>query len=723
MKKNQILSRNEAANALQITGVLLAGVLPLSAQDSEPSPAGDEAVRLPPVTVAAEREGGYVVEQAPGVTKMNIPIAETPGSIQVVPRQVIEDQAALGLEDVYINVSGVARSGNTLNAQSEVMPVIRGFETPIIFRNGVRATQVGAVDLVNIEQVEVLKGPASILFGALEPGGVLNYTTKTPLAAPFYELNQEFGSYSLFRTTFDATGPIDQERRLRYRLNAAFTDSGSFRNDVDLERWAVAPVLAWSLSDQTDLTLDFSYTHETVPYDSGVPFGFDDEPLVPISTFFGDPTLDGRTLEDIFAGFTLEHRLNEVFTFRNRFQFHRAMPKNESIRHRGVRGTPGAEELRLRYQNEERVDDEYQLVPELLADFNTGSIEHRALAGVDLIHQESDFDRFRQNLPNVPITENPDFRFTPPADNDPAPAFRSDLQWVAIYLQDQMSMLEEGRLKLLLGGRWDYVDQEQWVPAESSSTQSEFTGRAGVLYEVTDWAAPYASLSQSFLPQGLSVVDQGGSVLDPERGVQYEAGIKFELFNDRLLATVAAYEIEKEDVAVFDNELFANTGQIAYFPGVEQQSRGVELDVTGRITDALSVIANYAYTDTEVLENSGDPAMEGDRLGNVPLHLARLWLAYNFAAGSLLEGLGFGTGLRYESERMAQFDDTLTLDEFVVFDAGAWYRHALEGGQTLKAQLNVQNITDEEHYVRASDRSIVHPGAPLRVIGSIGMEF
>ena len=675
MLKNQNSHDGKNRRVIQLTGLILSGALQVNAQESTAQEQSEPAVKLPDITVLAEPEQGYVVEGARGITKMDIPIAEMPASIQVVPRQVIEDRAALRLEDVFINVSGVAESGNTLNAQSEVMPVIRGFEAPIVFRNGVRATQVGAVDLVGVEQVEILKGPASILFGALEPGGVLNYTTKLPLASPAYELNQQFGSYSLFRTTVDATGPVNDERTLRYRLNAAYTDSGSFRHDVDLERWAVAPVLAWSLSDQTELTLDFSYTRETVPYDSGVPFGFDNEPLVPISTFFGDPTLDGRTLEDVFAGLTLEHQINEVFKFRNRFQFHRAMPRNESIRHRGVRGTPGAEELRLRYQNEERVDDEYQLVPELLAEFSTGPIGHEAIAGVDLIHQDSDFDRFRENLANIPITDQPDFSYTPPPDDDPTPAFRSDLQWVALYFQDQLSMLDEGRLKLLVGGRWDYVDQDQQVPEESSSTQNEFTGRAGLLYEATDWLAPYVSVSQSFQPQGLSVVDQSGSVLDPERGVQYEAGIKFELLKKRLLATLAFYEIEKEDVAVFDNELFANTGQMAYFPGVEQQSRGVELDITGRVTEELSVITSYAYTDTEVLKNAGDPGMEGDRLGGVPLHMARLWLAYNFAPDTLLNGFGLGAGARYESERMAQFDDAVVLDEFVVFDAGAWYRH------------------------------------------------
>ena len=146
------------------------------------------------VTVTAPSPQGYDAPRAAAATRLNVPIIDTPVSVQVVPRRVIEDQAALGLEDVYTNVSGVAESGNTLNAQTEIRPMIRGFDTAVPLRNGLRATTVGAVDLVNIDSVEVLKGPASILYGAIEPGGVLNYVTKKPLMAPRYDVAQQFGT-------------------------------------------------------------------------------------------------------------------------------------------------------------------------------------------------------------------------------------------------------------------------------------------------------------------------------------------------------------------------------------------------------------------------------------------------------------------------------------------------------------------------------------------------
>src|SRR5690606_19795691 len=140
----------------------------------------------------SEEPGEYNAKTSSTATGTLSPIAEVPVSVQTVPRQVFEDQAALRLEDVYINSSGVVEAGNTLNARSEVLPFIRGFESPFLFRNGMRATEAGAVDLVNIESVEVLKGPASILYGGLEPGGIVNLNTKRPLALPFYEVKQTF---------------------------------------------------------------------------------------------------------------------------------------------------------------------------------------------------------------------------------------------------------------------------------------------------------------------------------------------------------------------------------------------------------------------------------------------------------------------------------------------------------------------------------------------------
>jgi len=554
---------------------MISGVGLLVAQERE------SVKELEPLRVIEGELGRYGSRDATAALRNSVPILETPVSVQVVPKQVMEDQAAEGLEDVYRNISGVVQAGNTLNAQSEVLPFIRGFEAPVMLRNGMRATTVGAVDLLNIESVEILKGPASILFGGLEPGGVLNYTTKRPSERKGAELSLQFGSYENYRVEMDATGPLVSGESLLFRVNAAYTDSESFRNHLKLTRAAVAPSLLWRIDSDTTLNVDFSYSREEVPYDSGIPLGLDGRSLTPAGAFFGDPELKGRILEDIFTGYTLEHRINRVFTLRTQFQYHRSEPRNESIRHRGVRGEPGAERLRLRYQNEDRTDVEYQFILDMLAEFNTGGLDHSAMIGIDWTQQETDFDRFRQNLPDVDITAEPVVRFAPPEDLRRTPTFRDQTEWIAIYFQDQISLLEESRLKLLLGGRWDQVEEDDQLTGATSDS-GEFTGRIGALYELNHWLSPYASATQSFLPAGPSTVDREGVPLDPERGVQYEAGLKFQFFEQRLLATIAAYRIQKKDVAIFDLPFFFETGNFAWLSGVDQRSQGVELDVVRR---------------------------------------------------------------------------------------------------------------------------------------------
>ena len=675
------------------------------------------------LTVTAPNPDGYDAPRAAAATRLNVPVIETPFSVQVVPLRVIEDQNALGIEEVYANVSGVTEAGNTLNAQTEIRPIIRGFEAGVPLRNGLRATTVGAIDLVNVESIEVLKGPASILYGALEPGGVLNYTTKKPLMAPRYEVAQQFGSHGHSRTTLDATGPLNTARTVAYRVNAAYQDSDSFRDALALDRVAFMPSLTFRPDDRNELFFDFSYSRERVPYDSGVPFGLDGEPLVPIDTFFGDPELDGRNLRDYFSSVGYVRQLAEAVTIRTQFQFHRVHALNESIRHRGVRGLPGAELLRRRYQNEDRTDDDYQFVADVVSSFDIGATSHQALVGFDLAFQDSTFLRYRQNLPNLSITADPQVRFVPPA-NQPQQTVLGSNRWAGVYFQDQISALADGRLKLLVGGRYDTSRGEgvRDGVAQAPTEAGKLTGRFGAGYSIVPSTLAFASVSQSFRPQIAGTVDVGGNLLDPQTGLQYEGGFKFELFGGRFSSTASVYHIRKENVPVFNFPLFLETGAFTYFPGVAERSRGVELDVAGRVTDGLSLIVNYAWNNAETVENSADPSEIGQQLGNTPAHLSRAWIAYDLPADGPLAGLGFGLGVRAQDEQRVQFD-TLVLDGYAVADLGIWYRLRVGRQQRLRLQMNVDNLFDREHYVRASDRSIVHPGAPRSAIASIGYEF
>lgn len=674
------------------------------------------------ITVMAPNPEGYQAPRAAAATRLNVPIIDTPVSVQVVPRRVIEDQAALGLENIYTNVSGVTQSGNTLNAQTEIRPMIRGFETAVPLRNGLRATTVGAVDPVNVESVEILKGPASILYGTLEPGGVVNYVTKKPLFARQFEVTQQLGSNSHLRTTVDATGPLNAGRTVAYRAIAAFENADSFRELVSLRRFAFVPSITFRPSERTEVFADFSYSNESVPYDSGVPFGANGQPLVPPRTFFGSPSLNGRDLTDGFSSLGVFRRLNASTLLRTQFQFHRVHALNESIRHRGLGGVPGAELLRRRYQNEDRTDDDYQFVGDVVSTVTLGRTKHDVLVGLDLAYQDSEFRRFRTNIPDIPLTGN-SLDYAPPA-VQPQEVILGTNRWVAAYAQDQISVGSAGRLKLLLGARYDTSSGEGTRDglAQTPSEDSSVTGRFGAGYKLSDAVLAYASVAQSFVPQAPGTVDINGTLLDPQTGLQYETGLKAETLAGRLLTTVSVYHIRKENVALSDLVLFNQSGQIAFFPGVAERSRGVELDAAGRISDRVSVFANYSFNDAETVEHASTPSQIGQPLGNTPRHLSRLWLAYDTTTAGSEQSWGGGAGVRTQSSQAMQFD-TLRLEGFAVADIGLWYRYPVGNGRLLRVQLNGDNLFDREYYVRASDRSIVHPGSPRTARVTVGIEF
>ncbi|MEW6296597.1 MAG: TonB-dependent receptor [Thermodesulfobacteriota bacterium] len=272
----------------------------------EPTTVEGQALRIEETQVTAERERAYTVKEATTATKTRTPILETPASIQVVPEQVIEDQAPRRLRDVYRNVSEVQPDFTGGNVSATEVPIIRGFQDFSIYRNGFRTGQLAPLDFANVERVEVLKGPSSVLYGLAEPGGLLNIVTKRPVDDTFAILEQEFGSYDRYRTTIDANAPLLGDGSLLGRINLAYTSDDTFRDHDGIDRIFVAPTLAWRPSDATELILDFSYSYEKYPFDHGLAFSAAGRPVADVSTFLGEPNFRSKR-EEIFAGYTFTH--------------------------------------------------------------------------------------------------------------------------------------------------------------------------------------------------------------------------------------------------------------------------------------------------------------------------------------------------------------------------------------------------------------------------------
>ncbi|MEM1254642.1 MAG: TonB-dependent receptor [Cyanobacteria bacterium P01_H01_bin.21] len=696
-----------AANGLTLS------ITPGTAQVDE----SEETLRL---VVTGEEGSRYVEPNTSTATRTDTPLRDIPQSIQVVPREVLEDQQVITLGDALRNVSGVVRSERIFNGE---LFSIRGFNASTTLRDGFRLNdggRVGFLELSNLETIEVLKGPASILAGSINPGGAINLVTKQPLSEPFYNLEFQAGNRGLISPSIDLSGPLTVDGRLRYRLNALYRNQDSFRGfDTDDERFFVAPTVSWQIGDRTDLTVYLEYLDDERPGDLGLVALGDEVADVPSDLVVGE--LDDIAREETLrVAYQFEHRFSDRWKLRNGFSFFRSDASSELITALSVLDETAGDIL-LAPTFDGGVETALDLQTNVVGEFNTGSIEHQVLLGVDLFRNVLD-DRFLRFDFFSPIPFNvfdPVYGTVSRPDREDTPLFalqeiRDD--GLGIYLQDQITLLDN--LKLLAGFRYDTIEQEVTNgptflnPTSSESTINEdaFTPRIGVVYQPIEEVSLYGSYSTSFLPNTATTVE--GELMKPERGEQFEIGARAELLEGRLTANLALFDITKENVATADPDNFSFSVATG-----EQRSRGVELDIAGEILPGWNIIANYAYTDAEITDD--EDGNEGNRLTGAPENNVNLWTTYDIQNGPL-EGLGFGLGVNYVSERFGDTANSFTADEYFLTNAAVSYKR-----DNWRAAFNIRNLFDVD-YIESAGRTRtigISPGEGFTLIGSFSLEF
>ncbi|MEM1256833.1 MAG: TonB-dependent receptor [Cyanobacteria bacterium P01_H01_bin.21] len=684
--------------------------------------------------VTGEEGSDYFTPAATTATRTDSPLSDIPQSIQVIPRQIIEDEQAIGIEDVLDNIAGVNFQGNDDGRGTRFN--IRGFGgtgSPIL-RDGFRVFNTGnnaaAPEIANIERIEVLKGPASVLYGEADPGGLINLVTKKPLAEPYYNLQLQAGSRELFSPSVDLSGPITADGDVRYRLNALYRREESFRDlDNAFERFFVAPTVAWDISDRTSLTASLEYIDDNDPADFGLPAFGDSIADIPFDRVVVSNPDDTIEKEYLRVGYTLEHEFSENWKIRNEFRYVYddytygviAVPFGDVA--------PNGNLFRgLARQFNER--ENYSLYTNVQGSFDTGSVEHNLLFGVDLAREE-DFGGGEAAFSPLVNPEwfntinifNPDYSFIKPTVEDAPDSLRNDstADRLGIYLQDQIYLTDN--LIVLAGLRYDTVEQETTsttlAPSvgvnsvtETEQNDDAVTPRIGVVYQPTDTISLYGSYAQSFTPNGGT--DINGSPLEPETGDGFEVGVKADLIPNRLSATLAYFNITRQNVATADPDDPFLQASIATG---EQRSRGVELDLTGEILPGWNIIASYAYTDAEITEDNTFNV--GNRLSGIPQHSGSLWTTYRIQSGDL-EGLGFGLGLNYVGERRGDLNNSFEVDDYFLTSAAAFYRR-----DNWRFQVNVDNLFDID-YIESADGGRtrgIYPGDPLTVRASVSVDF
>jgi iron complex outermembrane recepter protein len=684
------------------------------------NPQGTTAQQTPDeeIEVIATGEGGiennYNVPDASIATRTDTPLRDIPQSIQVVPQEVIKDQQANQLEDVLRNVSGVS-AGDSFGGTAERF-TIRGFAQNTTLVNGFRqgAFGQGLPSVERLARVEVLKGPASILYGNLEPGGVVNLVTKKPLKEPFAETSIELGSFGLFQTGFDFYDAIDADQKLLYRLNANFEVNDGFRDfNQDATRVSLSPTISWQVGKNTDLLLDFNYINQANPFDRGIVAIGDGVADIPFDRIFQQSD-DEYELEQLSASYQLEHRFSDKWKLRNSFRLVSSETSDFRLDSLFIDDS-GLLERGFRRNND--ITENYSLQTNIVGEFATGKVEHQLLAGVDLdrattvgkqgrLPEDPVFliDVFTQEADPVPDIEPEDLTSFARDENT-----RADL--IGIYLQDQISISKQ--FKFLAGGRLDIYDQKSIDFTEdltAEQSQERFSPRVGLVYQPIEPISLYASYGTSFNPDPNSTTVDG-DLLEPSTGNQYELGVKREFLNKKLTSTLAFYQIDRANFATTD----PNNPDFSIAAG-EVRSRGIELDVAGEVLPGWKVIAAYAYTNAEITEDNDFSI--GNKLENVPENSASLWTSYQIQQGSL-KGLGFGAGVFFVGDRQGDLDNSFTLPSYVRTDAAIFYRR-----QNWQANLNFQNLFDVD-YIKSSEtfREALRPGNPLTVIGSVSVSF
>ncbi len=340
---------------------------------------------LPEMTVTATPydETSYTAPNATTATKTDTPIFDTPVSIQVVPQQVLRDQQAYRIADAVKNVSGVQQRFSTGGHDRFI---VRGFDLgETLYRNGIRLEGIN-FDLANVAQVEVLKGPASVLYGRIEPGGLINAVTKRPQAQPYYSLEQRFGSYDYYRTQFDVTGPITKDGSLLYGFDLSYLNSDSFRDFSFNKRIFVAPALTWRPSEDTEFNLTLEYLNYDFVYNSGIPAFGDRIAPVPISREYGQPGLDDNR-ENTLLDFNWSHRFNNTWKFQNGVvwsTYDSTFNEIYAINSASVIGTRIARETWFGHQDA----DMHTVYADLNGKFDTWSVAHNVLIGADYYSYE-----------------------------------------------------------------------------------------------------------------------------------------------------------------------------------------------------------------------------------------------------------------------------------------------------------------------------------------------
>ncbi|MFD0987384.1 TonB-dependent siderophore receptor [Methyloligella solikamskensis] len=657
---------------------------------------------------------GIVATRSATGMKTDAPIIEIPQSVSVISADRIEQLGANTLNEAVNYTAGVQSNLFGVDSRYDWL-AIRGFDAfyPGFYFDGLFARNNNTwsawkAEPYGAERIEVLKGPSSVLYGQMNPGGTINYVTKRPIDEEFGEAEIQAGNNQWLQGNFDMGGRVSEDGKVLYRLTGLARSHGSQVDFVDGDDFYIAPAVTYRPSDATEITVlahylknDTGLTTQFLPAQGTLlpnPNG-----KVRRSFFGGEPNYDNYDREQWAVSYFLEHDVNETWTLRQNARYGSLDTGLNQVYGTGLNLTdPTMRTMnRAAFYSYENVN-QFVIDNQAQADFATGRIDHTLLMGVD--YQNNKFDQRSGFAATTPIDMyRPDYGSFNGVDPAPFNVSETTIEQTGLYIQDQAKF---NRLILVGGLRYDWAKidiEDDLFGADSTQHDGELSWRVGAIYEMDGGWAPYFSYSTSFLPvSGLDPLT--GQFFEPETGQQYEGGLKYQP-NDDLLMTFSAFDIRRQNYITTDNNFIqSQVGEIL--------SRGLEFETTAEVVEGLDVIAAYTWLPEFTIEESSNPAEIGKRRPLIPEHAASLWAHYQIQKGQF-EGFGFGGGVRYIGETYGDIANSalMTVPSYTLFDAMVDYET-----EKWRFALNVQNIEDEDT-LSCDDTCYYGPGRT--VIGSI----
>lgn len=655
-----------------------------------------------------------------GATKLATPDIETPQSVSIITREQFEEQGATSVRQAVSYTPGVY--SNQIGASNRFdYIVLRGFSDGSldnVYLDGLKmmgdtnSHSSLVVDPWFLEDIEVVRGPASVLYGRSSPGGIVALTSRKPSFDAGGEVKLFAGNNNQRGAAFDVTGVLDDNDRVAARLSGMTRYADSQFGPLKEERYALMPSLTWRITDQTRLDL-MAYLHRDPEggSHSGLPY---DGTVVPhygqkiSNTFYeGEDDYDKYDRRENMVGYNIEHMFDSGWSVRQKLRYlHTDVELNQVY----AAGWLNETELNRGYSGSDEKMSAITLDNQLDGSFDTWQVNHRLLVGIDYQDRSNNTTGYYGAFPPIDAF-NPVYGAKPDY-IDMYAREKHKLRQTGYYLQDQMSW---DRWRITLGGRYDQVSVsniDKINDTRSDLDKNNFSTRAALLYLFDNGFAPYVSYSTAFTPT--SFADENGNLLEPMKGKQWEAGLKYEPEGLNSQFSASVFRINQTNIATKEEptDPYRSIGEI--------ESEGVELEAISQLTDSFRLQAAYTYTDIRYKKSS--PEEQGKRAVYAPRNQASAWLSYDVKSGPL-DGLTLGSGVRYVNGITSDRLNTHTLPSYTLVDMAIGYDLTNIGIKGLSAQLNVNNLTDKRYVAACNSLSYCYFGAERSIVGSVSWKF